>query len=105
MSESVGKAARYEVEAYLRELKTRLNPNSHLFGYVLCAAGQFEAGVALLSTVEPMCQTRLYFQPILEPFQGSDIALGLFAGLGSAEEYHRGRENVVRMRKSQVNAL
>ena len=93
--------AQDEAEAYLRELQTRLALNSHLFGYVLCATGQFEKGVALLSTVEPMCQTRLYFQPIMEVFHGSERMKELFAGIGSAEEYRHGRETVARMRKDQ----
>lgn len=90
--------AKQEAEEYLRELEKNVGVNSHIYGYALCAMGRFDEGLTLLEKIEPMCQTRLYFMPMMESLQNTPRLRRLFAKLGSESEYKIARETLAKLR-------
>ena len=71
-------------------------------GYVLCAMGNFEEGLAGLENAPTVVQGRLDWLPMLDPVRETPRFQQLLVKLGCAEEYKVARTTLARMLKEQA---
>ena len=95
--------ARGEAEDFLRELRARLPPDSHVLGYALLGIGQYEEGLRLAASMTPVTWSRLFLMPMMEPVHDTPAMHALFARLSSVDHYRRSREALTRLRRGSAS--
>lgn len=80
-----------EARAYARDYLTGLPAQNYVRGFVLAAAGDFDAALPMLASTPSIMLPQLYWSPIWEAGRGDARFAALIARLGREAEYVRAR--------------